>query len=223
MYASIVAWLTTLTFIEVMIVIVVCFIIYMVYKIMNKDDYCIKMNDIRSKHKGLLWGYISNELEIIEGISMSKAENIISRSTPPEHCGKDGYDPKIQQLTMFGFVLERVLHSTIFNEVKTAIRLNGFHDISIAEMNIYITDKAEFLLRKSRKLINERYYLYPLLRGTDDERFTLQDSEMFYRKIIEKAISVKNDETKDLLLLKKQYSVLEKINFIKRLYKKFNN
>lgn len=199
---------------------IVLFVMFIVYNAVVKKDLYIKMSEIKSKHKAILWSYISNELTIIKSISMNNTSNILDE-IQLNKCPECGNDEKQKQLSMFSFVLDKILFFAIFNEIKTAIRINGFMKMDKPQLDAYILDKATYLLSKARGAIGESYYLYPLLRNTDDQRFALSASIEFFTSIINKSIQVKKDEELELKVLQKEYSFLSKINIVKKLLDKY--
>lgn len=213
--------LASLTFSQIVIVLLLVFIFYMIYMKSIQNDYHSKLYDLKQKYQSTLWDYISQEICLIESISLEKAKVLIGRSSLSECNGACGFNSKESQYNMFSLVLERVLHHDVFEKIKTAIRQNGFHSKSDAEIEMYITDKAEYLLTYSRKRLNMKSYMYSSLKGTEDERFNIDHSIKFYRKMVYKAIELKVEEDKAIKKLKSEYSILEKINFIKKIYNKF--
>lgn len=183
---------------------------------MTDDDYYSELQDIKTKYKARMWAYTSGELRIIEAHSLNQVEKILKLSE------KKPDSDEYKQFVMFGLVLERTLHHTIFESIKTAIRLNGFHAMDAEELNTYTKDKADVLLRESRKALNGKVMYYPLLRGTEDERFKLEDAEKFYAKIVRKSIKLQKQEKAEIKKLKKKYSIWSKINFIGMLINKFS-
>jgi len=81
-------------------------------------------------------------------------------------------------------------------------------------LDAYVHDKADVLLRESRKSLNGRVSYYPLLRGTDDQRFTLDDAYKVYYKIVKKCIKLHNEEKLAIKKLKRKYSLWAKINLL---------
>lgn len=204
---SFVNLLSTYSYVEVVFLLIIVFFLYLIYLKMTDDDYYSELQEIKSKYKARMWEYISGELRIVEAISLNKTEEILGIKE-----GEEISEEVNRQFAMFGLVLERTVHHTIFESIKTAIRLNGFLDMSPEDLTAYVEDKAEVLLRESRKSINGKISYYPLLRGTDERRFTLAESQTIFMKIVKKCIKLHKDEQADFDKLKRQYSIWAKIN-----------
>ena len=206
--------ISSYTFIQVLAILIVIYIMYIIYLKLTDDDYYSDLQEIKSQHKARLWSYVSGELKIIESTALQNSAKILKLDDPetsPDHQ---------RQYDMFGLIVERTLNSNLFEEIKTAVRINGFHDMKGDELNVYIEDKSAVLLSNSRSYINQRSNYYPLLRGTDDERFPPELATKFYGKIVRKAIKISNDQKEEVKKLKQKYSFWAKINFIGNLYKK---
>lgn len=213
---SLLTLLGSYTFAQVMFLLIVVFLLYLVYLKMTDDDYYSELQDIKTKYRARMWEFTSGELRIIEAHSLDNVEKLLGLKG-----SLDITSDKQKQFAMFSLVLERTLHHTIFEAIKTAIRVNGFHNMNPEELEQYIKDKADVLLRESRKSINGRIMYYPMLRGTEEKRFTVEQSEKFFGKIVKKSIKLYSQEQEEIKKLKKKYSLWTKINFIGALINKF--
>jgi hypothetical protein len=210
--------LQTYTFLQVIILLLVVFVLYIIYKKVIDDDYYSDLQDIKTKFQARMWEYVSGELRVIEATSLNKAEEILGMHTTVLAVET----PEQMQFAMFSLVLERTLHHNIFESIKTAIRINGFHSMNPEELQIYITDKSDVLLRESRKSINARRMYYPKLSGTEEVRFSVSDSTKFYGKIVHKSIKLQAQEKAEIKKLKHKYSIIAKLNLIKIIMDKFS-
>ena len=215
-----IAFLGTLPFPQMIILLVTLFIGYSIFKRFNCEKLYSEIQDCKNTHQAQLWAYISDQLGIIEAHSMNKAQDIIDKSPDLECEVKCGVNPKMSQLNFFGLILERCLYHDVFEKLKTAIRINGFHEMTDKELEAYIEEKADTLLRSTRKKINQRIYFYPLLKNTDEQRFTLDEAVKFTGKIIRKAIAVKKDEVADVAKIREKYSITTKLKVWSKLLKK---
>ena len=215
MMTAFITLLSSYTFAEVLFLLIIVFFLYIIYLKMTDDDYYADVQALKEKYRARMWEYLSGELRIIESISLSKVEGILEIK-----AGEPIPEDINRQLTMFGMVLERTLHHTLFESVKTAMRLNGFVDMEPDDLDVYVKDKANVLLRESRKSLKGKDIYYPKLRGTDDQRFTLDEAVQFYYKIVKKYIKLHKEEEKAKAEIKKKYSLWVKINFVGAIIRK---
>lgn len=206
---ALITLLGSYTFIEVVFLLIIVFFLYIIYLKMTDDDYYSDVQALKDKYKARMWEYLSGELRIVEAVSLNKAEIIFGIE-----AGKPVSDDINKQFAMFSLVLERTLHHNIYESIKTAMRVNGFVHMDADELDVYVRDKADVLLRESRKGVNGRIMYFPKLRGTDEQRFTLDDSIKIYYKVVKKCIKLHKEEEKDLKSIKRKYSIWTKINFI---------
>lgn len=198
------------SFHEVIFFIIVLFLLYLIYLKVTDDDYYIEKQDIKTKYQARMWEYLSGEMRIVESQSLNKVQTMMGLNTPKREIDKDTQ----QQFAMYSLVLERTVHHTLFEAIKTAIRINGFVDMGPDELSIYIADKSNVILRESRKSINGKMMYYPLLIGTDEERFTEKDAITVYSKIVMKYKKLHEQEKQEFIKLKKKYSIWTKINLL---------
>ncbi len=181
---------------------------------LTNDDYYFDLQEIKTQHKARLWSYVSGEVTIIESICLQNTVDVLKLGQLDES------EEAQRQFDMYGLILERSLHHNLFEDVKTAIRINGFHDMNEDELKNYITDKATVMLSDSRSYINLRSHYYPLLRGRDDDRFDSEFASKFYEKIVRKSIKVSNAQKEEIRKLKQKYSFWNKVNFVGALLRK---
>ncbi len=206
--------ISSYTFMQVLAILIVIYIMYIIYIKLTDGDYYSDLHEIKSQHKARLWNYVSGELKIIESTTLHNTAKILKLDDPNASADSQ------RQFDMFGLIIERTLHTYLFEEIKTAVRINGFHDMKDDELDVYIADKSAVLLSNSRSYIHQRSHYYPLLRGTDEKRFPSDLANKFYGKIVRKAIKISNDQKDEIKKLKQKYSFWAKINFIGNLYKK---
>jgi hypothetical protein len=206
---ALITLLSAFTYIELIFFLVIVFFLYIIYLKMTDDDYYSELQNIKTKYQARMWEYLSGELRIIEAMSLNRAETIFGIE-----IGKEVPEDIGRQFAMYGLVLERSVHYILFESVKTAIRINGFVDMTPDDLESYVSDKAHALLRESRKSINAKVRFYPMLRGTDEHRFSLDDATKVYYKIVKKYIKLHGEEEKALRELKRQYSIWTKINIV---------
>ena len=206
---TLITLISSYTFIEVILLLVIVFFLYMMYIKLTDDDYYSDVQDIKNKYRARMWEYLSGEMRIVEAMSLTRAEEIFGIK-----AGETVSDDVNKQFAMFSLVLERTVHHTIFESIKTAMRLNGFVDMDPEDLEVYVRNKAEVLLRESRKSINGKISYYPTLRGTDEQRFNIEDAKNIYHKIVRKYIKLHREEETDLKKLKLEYSIWTKINIV---------
>lgn len=203
------------TFPQVMLLGIVLFFLYIIYLKATDDDYYSELQELKSKYKARMWSYLSSELRVVESRSLANVAEILNISELEED------DDKYKEYIMFSLVLERNLYSHVYESIKTAIRINGFHEMDDADLSIYINEKAVSLLEDSRRHINDKTMYYPSLRGTDNQRFTVEQARAFFDKVVRKSIKLYRQEKEEIKKLKKKYSLWSKINFIGALINKF--
>ena len=172
------------------------------YNRKRHEDLFSEINDIKNKHQARLWEYVYDILTEVEYKSYKVAEKILENSQGTVCNINCGVDPKAAQLTMFASILEKTLYIDIFEKLKTAVRINGFHDMGEHELNDYIQEKAKILLNYSRKKLDSKSSNYPLLKGTEEQRFTAEDTVLALTRIIKKAIEIKDEEVEEIKKLR---------------------
>ncbi len=200
-------------FYQVVILIILSFILYLIYKKIADNDYYDKLHDLKHKNQSNLWEFVADELSLIEAHSLKNVENILN-TADAEACNNCGVDTRESQYNMFSLILERVLYHDIYERIKTATKQNGYYSKTGEALDLYICTKAEILLAYSRKRINLRKQYFPLLEGTEDKRFNLDDAITFYRKVVNKSIVIKSNEKDEIKALKAKYSILSRINIL---------
>lgn len=203
------------SFPQVMLLGIVVFFLYLVYLKMTDDDYYSELQDLKSKYKARMWSYLSGELRIVESTSLGNVSEILNVKELDED------DELYKEYIMFSLVLERNLYSHVYESIKTAVRVNGFHDMNESELTVYIREKSLAILEDSRKNINDKSMYYPSLRGTDEKRFSVEQARTFFDKVVRKSVKLYQKEKEDIKELKKKYSLWAKINFIGAIINKF--
>ena len=206
---AIISVISSYTFSQVIFLMIVLFLLYIVYIKMTDDDYYTELHRIKKEHETRIWIYVSDELRVIEDQSLSRVRELL---------GINGsFDPssdKEKEYAMFSLVLERSLYHTVFTSIKNAVKLNGFHELKDEQLDRYIADKSNVILRESRKSVSHKEMYFPTLRGTDEQRYSANDAEKFFKKVVDKAIYESNQEKLAIKKLKKKYSLWTKINFV---------
>jgi hypothetical protein len=200
--------LTSFTFVEVLILFVAFFLLQIIYKKFNSDEYCSKLHDIKSKHISKVWEFIGEELTLIEDKSLNEVEELLNNLEEIECEHKCGLNPRKEEYTMFSLVLERVLFHDLFEKLKTAVRQNGFYNKDGKNLDSYIEDKSKKFLVYYNKRIESKSNFFPNI--TNEERITHQDMKVFYRKVVTKAIEQKKIEKQEIKELKDNYSLFNK-------------
>lgn len=197
------------TFPQVIILFLICFILYLTYLKITDEDYYTEINAIREKYKARMLAYLGITMRNIESRIMENVAtllNITSETTAD--------DSSLKEYERFGLVVERNMYTHIYEVVKHAVSVNGFHDLPHDELKVYIEDRARSLLGESRKKIEEKMVHYPSLRGTAEERFGMSEATEFFSKVVHKSIKLNKDEKEEIKQLKKKYSLIAKINFV---------
>ncbi len=172
------------------------------YNYKKQEDLFAEINDIKDKHQARLWEYVHDILAEVEYKSYKSAEKILELANGTSCNINCGVDPKAAQLTMFALVLEKTLYIDIFEKIKTAIRINGFHDMEEHELNYYIDEKATILLNYSRKKLDSKSSNFPLLKGTEEQRFTHEDTVAAITRIVKKSKEIKDEELAEIKKLR---------------------
>jgi len=212
---SLIGLLHSYSYGEIVLLFIIIFGLYIIYLKITDGDYYSDVQDIKSKYKARMLEYISGKLRIIEAISLNKTEEILGIKE-----GEVISEEVNRQFTMFGLVLEITMHHIIFESIKTAIRVNGFLNMNDDDLNVYIQEKSEVLLRESRKSINSKISYYPLLRGTDEKRFTIINARTIFAQIVNQCIKLHKEEHADIDKLKRQYSIWAKFNIFAKITNK---
>lgn len=200
---EVLTFLGTLEFTQIMVIIIVSFILSLIYRKVTEGEFYSDLQDIKDKKRSQLWTFIRNELHVIEAYSYNNTKKIIE-------CVDDvgDYGSHENMMVIYRMSLERALYQFTFEDIKTAMRENGFHDLDGAALDQYIRDKAESVLAVARKLILERC---PFIDGTDEERFSVEDGIKFYRKVVMRAIGNKKEQDAEIKELKMKFSIIEQI------------
>ena len=104
------------TFIEVILLLVIVFFLYLIYIKFTDDDYYSELQSIKEKYRARMWEYLSGELRIVEAMSLNKAEEIFGikeGEIVPEEVNR--------QFAMYSLVLERTVHHTLFESAKSCL------------------------------------------------------------------------------------------------------
>lgn len=189
-------------FAQIMIIIVVSFLLALIYRKATDGEFYSDLQDIKDKKRSQLWTFIRNELHVIEAHSITNTKKIIESMDIGDYCSHEN------MMTIYRMSLERALYQFTFEDIKTAMRENGFHDFEGAALDQYIRDKAESILAVSRKLIVERC---PFIDGTDESRFSAEDCVKFFGKIVRKSIENKKEQDKEIKELKVQFSLIDQL------------
>lgn len=205
---TVLTFLGSLAFKEILLLSVIWTILYLVVVKLTENDLCQDIQEIKETKKGELYQYIHGELSIIESQSLGVAREIL-KEYPQEYIN-------------FSLVLERSLYFDTMEKIKTTLKINGYHDKKGADLDEYIRDKALVLLSSSRKLLNDKIYLYPHLEGTDNRRFTSEDSAKFFEKIVKKSMELKIQQNLEIKKCKERYSIIYQLNIIKKIIDKFS-
>lgn len=211
-------FLTTLTFWQVIVVVITLSLIYFVYILLNKNSIQSEIYEIKETKRAELWSFISGELLIITTITTSRVKAFIDNLNISECSGVCGLTTKKSILKDYKVVLKDAIN-LVFEQIKTNMRINHFKNKKGADLDLYIHEKSKMLLSLSRTYISDNCDVQLPL---EDDRFSLIETEDFYRKIVNKAIEIKNEEINDIKELKHSYSLIRKLNFVKILLKLFN-
>lgn len=186
-------------FTEILALTVVVFALALIYKKATDGEVYSEIFDIKEKMRSRLWGFIRNELRLVEAVSLENTRRVIETLDVGDYCSHD------TMMALYKASLERSLYIFLFEDIKTSMRENGFHNLKGAELDQYIEDKAESLLAYSRMLVVERC---PFLTGTDENRYSLDMSIKFYSKVVRKSIDLKNEQDKEIKALKSNNSLI---------------
>ncbi len=177
-----------------------------------------KQSDAKDAVRSKLWEDVTDELALVEASCLSNVEKIFERHELKLKCGVEcGIDVKKYQFNMYSLVLERVLYHDVFNKTKTAIKQNGFHHLNKEKLAIYTKHKAEKILVYARKRIDGRSMFFPILKGTDEERFNIEGTIDFYTKVVELSINSRIEEERLYKEILSQYLPTGVIAKIRRL------
>jgi len=197
-----ITFLTGLGFSQMMIFIIVTFFLMLIYRKATDGEFYSELYDIKDKIRSRLWGFIRHELRVVESTSLENTRKVIETLDIGNYCTHDN------MMDLYRASLERSLYVFLFEDIKTSMRENGFHDLVGAELDQYIKDRSEVVLSVSRILILDRC---SFLAGTDDGRFNLEGAMKFYGKIVKKSIDLKVEQDKEIKELRIKYSLIENI------------
>ncbi len=198
---------------------VLLLIIYLIYKKASDKSYYNSLTNLKEKSKAQLWSYVSDQLNMVESIVMDRAEEIVKGAIIKSCNQACGMDSKGIQLTMFSLNLERSLHHHTFEDIKTAIRVNGFHKMSGVELDVFIQDKASSLIIKARKRVTSRGNTYLNIINSSVCKFSEQEAREFIGKIVKKSIKLQKDLDAEIRALNAKHSFLHKIMSIRKFFK----
>lgn len=171
----------------------------------NLQNIAYNIIDTHNKYNDELYTYIEGELEIVKNICINNVVNL----------GIDDYELKSYMLSLTCTL------KIVKDEIIKMIDINGFHDMNQVTLDKYISDKNDMILSISRLEIMKYNHLYPTLIGTDEKRFTKDNSLVFVKNIINKAITLHKQENIEIIELSNKNNILKHImNWIKSCIKK---
>jgi hypothetical protein len=201
-------------------------------------DYQTRKTSIKNEITAKLNEKVKGVLRAIKNTSSRKAENLLKHKEmdPVNHCpfaSKDddgrctgcnnilveGDDCILfndkenlkNQYLHFHNAVKDALNEQIFPAIINAVNQNGFHNLDPSELNTYLDKKSNYLLELSRETISSVEHLFPCLKGTEEQRFSIEETKLFFRDIVEFYIELENEEREDLEELEKEYN--QSINF----------
>jgi hypothetical protein len=195
-------------------------------------EYNHKKEIIQKKYKSKIYDYINVVLMRIHNYSSEKANNVLCNieADPESRCkyyynNEEGNDcckchntlidsnecilqhrksEVRHQIELFSMTLSIVLNKNIFNAMRDAIYINGFHNLGSEELEEYLNNKSLDLLTIIRNNITFSYNKFPCLYGSEDERFSIDNAKLFLKEIVEYYIEIEQEEKKELEKLEKE-------------------
>ena len=183
-------------------------VLYTVVLLALNAIYTDKARDIKLKYKAQLFDFIDNILYNIYITSTGRLEkylrNSVDKNTICSLVGENSCKTVEDVISLHIDVSKRTLYEVIITRTRkrleTIIYRNGFHSMDKEQLFDYISNLAQLLYDSNKEDLDILgFYNYELFRDTDDIRYSIEESVVKTRKIIEEAIQMKKLETDDIL------------------------
>ncbi len=215
MSTTLTALLGSYSFVQVIFLALIIFLLYIIYIKVTDDSYYNKLFNIAPKYKARIREYIIGQLRIVEAESLNNVEKLLEITSE-----EDVEDENLRQFAVFSLMNEKAIAHYGLEEIETAIEKNGFHSMSEAELGSYIEERGLSIWSCVQSKIHSQMHHYKSLRGTDAERYSSLEFISRYGKIVRKSIKLGKDEEQERVDLKKAYSIKSKLNIVEKFLKK---
>jgi len=174
--------------------------------------------EIKKSKFSILMQYVEEVLLEIQEIALNNTGKLLKKKTALCHCDY-AKNAKNMNFLVYSLSLNNALFLDLKGRVKLKLQENGFHDKTGKELENYIEETALLLLHTNRNSVKQRIDLIvDELKGKDQKRFPDSLAITAYRKVVYKAIEIKNSEIEEIEKLKKKYNLLYYLkDIIKRL------
>jgi hypothetical protein len=209
-------WLMAQDTEKLLTVTVVISLLYSLYSNYSNPRIAMEQIKIHSRYDNILNSYIRDTLLSIHVKSMRNAREII-KNIPKVECEHlCNNDPLQIELSLYDARLYTVLNRNLKDQLLMAIDSNGYHHFSDAQLNTYYQEKGSLLHAFAQETLQQYSYEISHILSSDVVRFTQEEAIKCFSDIIKYKMELEKDEEKDIMELKKKYSLSRFIKFKKK-------
>jgi hypothetical protein len=212
---TILTFFSAITFNQFMVLIFVISVLYILYNLTTNEFYWREYYRIKNSYINRIQIFVSEEMKLIQNHCENQAYTILGIDTNHENDSKE-----FIQFMFYALVLKDTLAKIVYVDIMQSIEVDMFFELNDKELEEYINGKSHVLLTSSRAEVSKYYHFFPLLRGTDDDRFNLENTKGVYRRIVVKVISLNNEQAEELKILKHKYDFWHKLIGLFKFFKK---
>ena len=215
-------WVSDLSFSEVTILIFVLMAVYTLYLNVTNPSKCDERQEVLDRHKKTMRSYIRDLMTKTHQICLKGAKDTL-KDVPEANCSQQcGVDPVRLQLATFDLRLEQLLNKNLTDLIWIALYENGFHNMTPKDLKEYCNSKGILLYTSVKDKMYLFDFQYPdILAGGDT--FSDAGGVKVYTDIVHRFMELKAEQANDIKELNKKYSVVTKLNVIKKMIDKIKS
>lgn len=220
MWDVLLEFLTQLSYKEVLILVVLSYVTMIIHSRLISDEYYNELQNIHDKYKNLLEMFVRGELTLIESLTCRRAEEIVSKA-PIEECNAAcGANSRETIIGTYKGIMHTAINIELFNLTMAELMIGIYYKMGPKRLDAYKLNTGRVLVIKIRERVSMRKGIPGIIINADTDRFSIKEGQEFYGTIVDKAIEFRHDMAEETRLLRKQYSIFNKLNFVALILKR---